>query len=123
MLRNIRNNVDWVGKIDWELKEFHGTDYSVNKGSSQNAYLIREEKTVLIDTVWAPHAPEFIDNLKQTINLKEIDYIVVNHGEIDHSGALPLLLAEIPETPVYCIANAVSPLSASTTTRSGISIL
>jgi anaerobic nitric oxide reductase flavorubredoxin len=110
MLRNIRNNVDWVGKIDWELKEFHGTDYSVNRGSSQNAYLIREEKTVLIDTVWAPHAPEFIDNLKQTINLKEIDYIVVNHGEIDHSGALPLLLAEIPETPVYCIANAVKSL-------------
>ncbi|NLO14001.1 MAG: MBL fold metallo-hydrolase [Clostridiales bacterium] len=110
MLRNIKNNVDWVGKIDWELKEFHGADYSINRGSSQNAYLIREEKNVLIDTVWAPHAAEFIAALKQTIDLKEIDYIVVNHGEVDHSGALPLLMEEIPETPIYCSSNAVKSL-------------
>lgn len=49
---NVKNNVDWVGKIDWELEEFHGSDYPVTVGSSQNPYLIREEKTVLIDTVW-----------------------------------------------------------------------
>jgi len=110
MRKNIRNNVDWVGKIDWELREFHGADFSVNRGSSQNAYLIREGKTVLVDTVWAPHAREFIDNLKQEIDLKDIDYIVTNHGEIDHSGALPLLMEEIPGTPIYCTANAVKSL-------------
>lgn len=58
----VKNNVEWVGKIDWELDEFHGSDYSVLKGSSQNAYLIREEKNVLIDTVWKPHRDEFISN-------------------------------------------------------------
>ena len=110
MIRNIKNNVDWVGKIDWELREFHGSDYSVNRGSSQNAYLIREDKTVLVDTVWLPHAEEFVENLKQIIDLTTIDAIVINHGEIDHSGALPLLMKEIPDTPIYCTANAVKSL-------------
>ena len=54
MRKHIKNNVSWVGKIDWELQEFHGSDYTINNGSSQNAYLIEEEKTVLIDTVWKP---------------------------------------------------------------------
>lgn len=51
MKRLVKNNVYWVGKMDWELESFHGADYSINNGSSQNAYLIQEEKTVLIDTV------------------------------------------------------------------------
>ncbi|NLE69083.1 MAG: MBL fold metallo-hydrolase, partial [Clostridiales bacterium] len=100
----------WVGKIDWELRQFHGADYSVGHGSSQNAYLIEEEKTVLIDTVWKPHSTEFVDNLKSEINLNKIDMIVVNHGEVDHSGSLPQLMALIPDTPIYCTANAVKSL-------------
>ena len=67
MRKHIKNNVSWVGKIDWELNEFHGSDYSINNGSSQNAYLIEEEKTVLIDTVWKSHSSEFIDNLESEI--------------------------------------------------------
>ncbi len=92
------------------LNLFHGDDYSIYNGSSQNAYLIQEEKTVLIDTVWAPHRFEFIDNLKKEIDLSEIDFIVVNHGEVDHSGALVDLMKEIPDTPIYCTANAVKSL-------------
>lgn len=110
MKKQIKNNVSWVGYIDWELEKFHGDEYSILNGSSQNAYLIEEGKTVLIDTVWAPHQFEFVENLKQEIDLKQIDYIVVNHGEIDHSGALPALMAEIPDTPIYCTANAVKSL-------------
>lgn len=110
MKKLIKNNVHWIGKIDWELTEFHGSDFSINHGSSQNAYLIQEEKTVLIDTVWEPHSNEFIENLKSEIDLKKIDYIIVNHGEIDHSGALPALLAEIPDTPIYCTKNGVKSL-------------
>ena len=45
MRRLIKNNVSWVGYIDWELESFHGDDYSIFNGSSQNAYLIEEEKT------------------------------------------------------------------------------
>jgi len=103
----INDKVTWVGKIDWELRLFHGHEYSVHRGSSYNSYLIRDEKTVLIDTVWQPFAKEFIENLKKKINLHEIDYIIINHAEVDHSGALPELMKEIPDTPIYCSANGI----------------
>lgn len=99
------DKVTWVGKIDWELRSFHGDEYSTDRGSSYNSYLVRDEKTVLIDTVWEPFAEEFIENLKKEIDLKDIDYIIAQHSEIDHSGALPLLMKEIPDTPIYCTAN------------------
>ena len=110
MRKLIKNNVYWVGKMDWELESFHGADYSINHGSSQNAYLIEEEKTVLIDTVWRPHSTDFIDNLKSEIDLNKIDFIIANHGEVDHSGSLPALMELIPNTPIYCTANAVKSL-------------
>ncbi|MDD2397053.1 MAG: anaerobic nitric oxide reductase flavorubredoxin [Tissierellia bacterium] len=101
----ISDTVNWVGKIDWELKKFHGDEYSTHKGSSYNSYLIRDEKTVLIDTVWKPFSKEFVANLKKEIDLNEIDYIIANHSEIDHSGALADLMEEIPNTPIYCTKN------------------
>lgn len=103
----INDSVTWVGKIDWELRHFHGEEYSTKRGSSYNSYLVRDEKTVLIDTVWAPYAKEFVAKLKQEIDLKKIDYIVACHGEIDHSGALAELMREIPDTPIYCTANGI----------------
>lgn len=107
MSYKISDKVTWVGKIDWELTRFHGDEYSVHRGSSYNSYLIRDEKTVLIDTVWKPYDKEFVDKLKKEIDLNEIDYIIINHGEIDHSGALPKLMEEIPDTPIYCTKNAI----------------
>jgi len=106
----INNNVKWVGKIDWELRRFHGDEYSTHKGSSYNSYLVRDEKTVLIDTVWNPFSKEFVENLKKEIDLKEIDYIIANHGEVDHSGAFLELMREIPDTPIYCTENGVKSL-------------
>lgn len=110
MKKQVKNNVYWVGKVDWELEQFHGDEYSTHKGSSYNSYLIKEEKTVLIDTVWAPFADEFVENLAGEIDLDKIDFIVQNHGEVDHSGALPALMKRIPHTPIYCTANAVKSL-------------
>jgi len=110
MKRTVKNNVSWIGRIDWELKTFHGDDYSINHGSSQNAYLIEEGKTVLIDTIWKPYEKEFRDNLEKEIDLSQIDFIVINHGEVDHSGSLPYLMEKIPNTPIYCTANAVKSL-------------
>lgn len=102
MGKKITDKITWVGKVDWELKEFHGNEYSTTKGSSYNSYLIRDKKTVLIDTVWQPYDKEFVKRLKEEIDLRQIDYIIANHAEVDHSGALPELLREIPNTPVYC---------------------
>lgn len=110
MKKLVKGNTYWIGYMDWELDTFHGDEYSITRGSSQNAYLIQEEKTVLIDTVWAPHRFEFVENLEKEIDLKDIDYIVINHGEVDHSGALTELMKKIPDTPIYCTANAVKSL-------------
>lgn len=101
----ISETVSWVGKIDWELNKFHGEEYSTHKGSSYNSYLIRDDKTVLIDTAWEPFAKEFVANLKKEIDLNKIDYIIMNHSEIDHSGSLAELMKEIPNTPIYCTKN------------------
>lgn len=107
----VKNNVHWVGKIDWELRKFHGNEYSTRRGSTYNSYLIDENKTALVDTVWAPFAKEYVSNLAREIDLKKIDFVVANHAEIDHSGALPELLERIPDTPVYCTANGVKSLT------------
>lgn len=104
MRKLIKNNVSWVGYMDWELETFHGDDYSIMNGSSQNAYLVEEEKTVLIDTVWTPHKNDFVENLKSEIDLNKIDFIIANHAECDHSGSLTALMKEIPNTPIYCTA-------------------
>lgn len=101
----VTDRVSWVGKIDWELRRFHGHEYSTHRGSSYNSYLVRDKKTVLIDTVWEPFAEEYVENLKKEVDLQQIDYIIAHHAEIDHSGALPLLMKEIPETPIYCTSN------------------
>ncbi len=108
----ITDKVTWVGKIDWELKRFHGDEYSTHRGSSYNSYLVRDRRTVLIDTVWQPFAKEFIAKLKSEIDLKDIDYIIVNHSEVDHSGALPELMKEIPDVPIYCTKNGARLLKA-----------
>ncbi|MGI6485442.1 MAG: anaerobic nitric oxide reductase flavorubredoxin [Tepidanaerobacteraceae bacterium] len=110
MKKLVKNNVFWVGKVDWELRKFHGDELSTHKGSTYNSYLIQEEKTVLIDTVWAPFAKEFVENLAKEIHLDKIDYIIANHGEVDHSGALPELMKHIPDKPIYCSENAVKSL-------------
>ncbi|MCR5680340.1 MAG: anaerobic nitric oxide reductase flavorubredoxin [Prevotella sp.] len=102
MAKQITKKVTWVGKVDWELTRFHGDEYSTHRGSSYNSYLIRDTKTVLIDTVWLPYDREFVSRLKQEIDLKQIDYIVMQHNEVDHSGALPELMREIPDVPIYC---------------------
>lgn len=110
MKLEITPSVSWVGKTDWELRRFHGEEYSTHRGSSYNAYLVRDDKTALIDTVWTPFAGEFVDNLAGELDLASIDYVIANHAEPDHSGALPELLRRIPDVPVYCTANGVKSL-------------
>ncbi len=102
MAKKITQRVSWVGKVDWELTRFHGDEYSTHRGSSYNSYLVRDTKVALIDTVWQPYDREFVSRLKEEIDLKKIDYIIMNHNEVDHSGALPELMREIPGTPIYC---------------------
>ena len=86
---NIKNNVHWVGKIDWELERFHGYEYSTPRGSTYNSYLIKEDKTALIDTVWGPYSKEFVENLANETDLSKIDYVIANHAEPGICGRHP----------------------------------
>ncbi len=106
----LKENITWVGKIDWELRKFHGEEYSTHRGSSYNSYLVKDQKTALIETVWSPYAKEFVRNLKDTVPLESIDFIIANHGEPDHSGSLLELMREIPDKPIYCTSNAMKSL-------------
>ena len=81
------DDIHWVGTVDWNARNFHG--YTIEHGTTYNAYLITDEKTVLIDTVKAPFASEHIEKISEIANLEKIDYIIVNHVEMDHSSALP----------------------------------
>ncbi|WP_243362067.1 anaerobic nitric oxide reductase flavorubredoxin [Fundidesulfovibrio terrae] len=110
MLKAITERVSWAGKVDWELRRFHGEEYSTHHGSSYNSYLVRGEKTALIETVWSPFASEFVENLARAGVLDSIDFLVANHAEPDHSGAMPELLRARPGLPVYCTANGVKSL-------------
>ncbi len=105
MAFKLYDDIIWTGKIDSDLRKFHGEELSTLHGSSYNSYLILDEKKVLIDSVWSPYSEEFVSELEKIIDLNEIDYVISTHGEPDHSGALPALLEKIPNVPVICSAN------------------
>ncbi|MFW6151155.1 MAG: flavodoxin domain-containing protein [Chloroflexota bacterium] len=86
--------VYWVGVVDWQLRHFHGHELSTHRGSSYNAYLIVDEKTALVDTVWGPFAEDMMANVREVTDPARIDYVVANHAETDHSGALPLVMQQ-----------------------------
>jgi flavorubredoxin len=82
----IKPGVHWVGGIDWDLRNFHG--YITQRGSTYNAYLIQDEKTVLVDTVKHYLADEMLARIRAVVDPAKLDYIVANHVEMDHSGSL-----------------------------------
>ena len=93
----IKKDIFWVGAVDWNIRTFHGHTYSTNRGTTYNAYLILDEKIALVDAVYGPFAQEMIARIKEIIAPERIDYIVVNHVETDHSGALPDILKLCPK--------------------------
>ncbi len=99
-MKTLADNIFWVGATDWKVRHFHGYELSTHRGTSYNAYLIKDEKTVLIDTVWESLTDRFMENLKEVVDISTIDYVVVNHAEPDHSGALPTIMEYIPNATV-----------------------
>ncbi len=86
----IKKDIYWVGGIDWDLRSFHG--HLTQRGSTYNAYLIVDEKVVLVDTVKHYLYQEMLERIKDVIDPSQIDYIVSNHVEMDHSGSLPKIM-------------------------------
>lgn len=100
MTVELKEGVYWVGVVDWNIKQFHGHEYSTHRGTTYNAYLIIDEKIALVDTVWSPYSQEMIENIGKIIDIKKIDYVIANHAEVDHSGGLPELMKLIPDATV-----------------------
>ncbi len=96
----VKDNIYWIGAVDWDVRDFHG--YSTNRGTTYNAFLIIDEKITLIDTVKSSLKDDFFNRLKEVIDPEKIDYIVVNHVEMDHSGTLPEAIELIKPEKVIC---------------------
>lgn len=96
----LTENVYWVGAIDWDVRDFHG--YSTNRGTTYNAYLIMDEKITLIDTVKKSLKNDMLARIREIVDPKDIDYIVVNHVEMDHSGSLPEMVEMIQPEKIIC---------------------
>ena len=90
-----------VGVNDWNIRDFHG--YSTLQGTSYDAFLIVDEKTVLLDTVKKEFADQLIENISKIVDPKKIDFVISNHTEMDHSGGLPRVMHKVGEDkPLYC---------------------
>ena len=96
----LAENIYWVGAIDWVTRDFHG--YSTDRGTTYNAFLIMDEKITLIDTVKKSYKNELLHRIRSIIPPEKIDYIVVNHVEMDHSGSLADIIKEVNPEKVIC---------------------
>jgi len=97
--REIKPEIYWVGAIDWDRRLFDAL-IPLPDGTSYNSYLIKgSEKTALIDTV-DPTMPDVLISHLNQLGIKNIDYVVANHAEQDHSGAIPQVLEKYPEAKV-----------------------
>ncbi len=98
-VKEIKKDIYWVGAIDWDRRLFDEL-IPLPEGTSYNAYLIKgQEKTVLIDTVDPTKEDDLLDNLDD-LEIEHLDYIVANHAEQDHSGAIPLMLELYSEAKI-----------------------
>jgi len=102
----IKKNVYWLGVIDWNVRYFHGATYSTHRGTTYNSYLILDEQPTLVDTVYTPFANELLESISKLIDPKKIKYVVINHVEVDHAGALPAIMAAAPDATIICSAKA-----------------
>ena len=97
MYRDIKPGVFWVGAVDWDVRNFHG--YTTRFGTTYNAYLIKSDKTVLVDTVKHGFEDDFFSKLDE-LKVDRIDYLVVNHIEMDHAGSVREVLERYPEAKI-----------------------
>ena len=98
----IKKGIYFVGAVDWDVRSFHG--YSTNRGATYNAYLIVDEKIALIDTVKAPFAEELLRRVREIVDPAKVDYLVSNHVEMDHSGAIPQVMEAMPNAVIVTSA-------------------
>lgn len=110
MKTKIVENVYWVGAVDWKVRNFHGYTYHTHRGTSYNAYLIADEKIALVDTVMPGFENDMFRRIAEIVDPARIDYLIANHGELDHSGAIPAVLDRAPNAELVCSKKGVESL-------------
>ena len=96
----ILKDVHWVGAIDWNIRDFHG--YSIYRGTTYNAFLVVDEKVTLFDTVKQGFRSELLHHIRRIIDPTTVDYLVVNHVEMDHSGLVPEIVGLVKPEKIFC---------------------
>lgn len=110
MPTEIKKDIFWVGCVDWNIRYFHGPMYTTHRGTTYNAYLISDTEPTLIDTVYTPFSGRLLDNIREVMDPASLKYVVVNHVEIDHSGALPAVMEAAPRATIICSPKAAPAL-------------
>ncbi len=99
--REIRHGIYWVGAVDWDRRLFDSL-IPLPDGTSYNSYLVQgSQKTALIDGVDPTKERLLLENL-DALGVKKLDYLIANHAEQDHAGAIPTVLARYPDAKVVC---------------------
>ncbi len=97
---NLTGQIRWIGKVDDRKVPFHRL--ILEKGTTYNSYFIDAEKPAVIDTVDILFGKEYVENLSKMTDLTKLEYIIINHVEPDHAGALPALAAKAPKAVIVC---------------------
>lgn len=107
MAVEVRAGVFWLGVADPELRHFD-IIMKTDVGTSYNAYLVKgADAAALIDTVKEPFFDEYMQSLREMVDLAEVNYLVINHTEPDHSGAVEKLLQVMPHLTLVASATAL----------------
>lgn len=99
--KKITDDLIWVGGNDRRLSMFEGV-YAVPHGVSYNSYLLKDDQTVLFDTVDKAIESVFLENVRHVLDGRELNYVVIHHMEPDHSATLRELLGRYPSAKIVC---------------------
>ena len=100
MHTELKPGIHWVGYVDWSVRDFHSFD--ATHGATYNSYLVQDEMVALIDTVKGPYASQLLTNIRALVPFEKVDYVICNHAEADHAGALPAILRALPNATLVC---------------------
>lgn len=98
--KELAKGIHWVGAVDWDVRDFHG--YSTLAGTTYNAFLIIDEKITLIDTVKRSHYQDMMHQIREIIDPEKIDYLIINHVELDHAGSLGEVMDAVKPEKLIC---------------------
>lgn len=106
----ILKDIYWVGCVDYDHYDFHGYSKSP-EGTTYNAYFIKDEKNTLIDTVAPGKAGTLLCRLGHVIKPEQVDYLVINHMELDHEGSLCEVISACKPEKIFCSTMALKSMA------------